>query len=55
MHAIWGDEPLRDPQEISALVLDLRRHVELDPAKPQFVETVRGIGYRLDIRPPVEE
>lgn len=52
MHAIWGDEPLRDPQEISALILDLRRHVELDPASPRFVETVKGIGYRLELRPP---
>ena len=54
MQAIWGEEPLHDPQEISALILDLRRHVELDPGSPRFVETVMGIGYRLDVRPLVE-
>jgi two-component system phosphate regulon response regulator OmpR len=29
----------------------LRRKIERDPANPLFVQTVRGIGYRLVISP----
>jgi two-component system phosphate regulon response regulator OmpR len=29
----------------------LRRKIELDPANPLFVQTVRGIGYRLMVAP----
>jgi len=29
----------------------LRRKVERDPANPSFVQTVRGIGYRLVVTP----
>jgi two-component system phosphate regulon response regulator OmpR len=29
----------------------LRRKIERDPANPQFVQTVRGIGYRLMVAP----
>ena len=25
----------------------LRRKIEVDPANPMFLQTVRGIGYRL--------
>jgi two-component system phosphate regulon response regulator OmpR len=29
----------------------LRRKIEREPANPQFVQTVRGIGYRLMLAP----
>jgi two-component system phosphate regulon response regulator OmpR len=29
----------------------LRRKIELDPANPSFLQTVRGIGYRLVVDP----
>ena len=29
----------------------LRRKIERDPANPLFVQTVRGIGYRLVVSP----
>lgn len=51
MHAIWGDQPLRPPQHLHAVIRALRLAVELDPAKPQFVQTVKGYGYLLDPRP----
>ncbi|MGC8856674.1 MAG: winged helix-turn-helix domain-containing protein [Anaerolineae bacterium] len=27
----------------------LRRAIELDPAMPKFLKTIRGVGYRLDV------
>jgi DNA-binding response OmpR family regulator len=36
---------------VDAHVKNLRRKVEDDPAAPRIVETVRGVGYRLGVRP----
>jgi DNA-binding response OmpR family regulator len=36
---------------VDAHVKNLRRKLERDPASPRFVQTVRGIGYRLGAAP----
>jgi DNA-binding response OmpR family regulator len=36
---------------VDAHVKNLRRKVEADPVAPRYVETVRGVGYRLGVRP----
>ncbi len=48
--AIWGDEPHTEA-DINHLVWELRRKVEPDYKNPRFLETVRGLGYRLLTRP----
>jgi DNA-binding response OmpR family regulator len=35
---------------IDAHVKNLRRKIELDPQHPRYVETVRGVGYRLGVK-----
>ena len=45
-HDFEGDERVVDVH-----VRNLRRKVEVDPAQPRCVETVRGIGYRLGVEP----
>ncbi len=50
MTAIWGDEPHTDA-DINHLVWELRRKVEPDYKNPRFLETVRGLGYRLITHP----
>jgi DNA-binding response OmpR family regulator len=34
---------------IDAHIKNLRRKIEDDPARPRFVETIRGVGYRLGV------
>jgi DNA-binding response OmpR family regulator len=34
---------------VDAHVKNLRRKIEKDPAKPRYIETVRGVGYRLGV------
>ena len=38
---------LRRERAVDVQVNRLRRKIEVDPANPLFVQTVRGIGYRL--------
>lgn len=35
-------------RSLDALILRLRRKVELDPANPQLIKTARGAGYRFE-------
>ena len=43
----WGADFSADDHLIDAHVANLRRKLGDDPANPRFVETVRGVGYRL--------
>jgi hypothetical protein len=49
--AIWGEEPLHTEDEISHLIYELRQKLEPNPREPQFLQTVKGLGYRLVTRP----
>lgn len=49
--AIWGDEVNHSEAEINHLVWELRQKVELNPKEPSFLQAVRGLGYRLTMRP----
>ena len=44
---VWGAEFVADDHLVDVHVANLRRKLGDDPAQPRFVETVRGVGYRL--------
>jgi DNA-binding response OmpR family regulator len=44
---IWGDSAYRDPRTIDVHVRHLREKIELDAKDPEYVFTVRGVGYRF--------
>lgn len=47
LRQLWGyDEPV-DSRTVDTHVRRLRAKIEPDPSEPQFLETVRGFGYRL--------
>lgn len=48
--ALWGDEVLHTEAEINYVIFGLRKKLEPDQKQPQFLETVRGLGYRLVTR-----
>jgi DNA-binding response OmpR family regulator len=49
---IWGDSAYRDPRTIDVHIRHLREKIELDPKRPEYLFTVRGVGYRFrDLEP----
>ena len=44
---IWGDSAYRDPRTIDVHIRHLREKVERDPKDPEYLFTVRGVGYRF--------
>jgi DNA-binding response OmpR family regulator len=47
LDALWGPGFDGDDHLVDVHVANLRRKLGDDPARPRFVETVRGVGYRL--------
>jgi DNA-binding response OmpR family regulator len=44
---IWGDSAYRDPRTIDVHIRHLREKLEVDPKDPEYLFTVRGVGYRF--------
>ena len=44
---IWGDSEFRDQRTIDVHIRHLREKIETDPRKPEYLLTVRGVGYRF--------
>src|SRR5690348_16137033 len=46
---VWGD--YGDQATVWVHIRRLREKIECDPAHPEFIATVRGVGYRFEARP----
>ena len=47
LEAVWGPGYASDDHLVDVHIANLRRKLGDDPARPRFVETIRGVGYRL--------
>jgi DNA-binding response OmpR family regulator len=47
MSRVWGDEAAIDLGRVTVHVCRLREKMEADPARPRWLETVWGVGYRF--------
>ena len=47
LESLWGSSDYRDPRTIDVHVRHLREKLERDPGDPQYILTVRGVGYRF--------
>lgn len=47
LEAVWGDDWFGNEHLIDVHIGHLRRKLGDDPAKPRYVSTVRGVGYRM--------
>ena len=44
---VWGDSEYRDPRTVDVNIRHLREKLESEPKEPEFLFTVRGVGYRF--------
>jgi DNA-binding response OmpR family regulator len=47
LQALWGGSDYREPRTIDVHVRHLREKLERDPSEPEYILTVRGVGYRF--------
>ncbi|WP_028307893.1 response regulator transcription factor [Desulfitibacter alkalitolerans] len=46
---VWNLEDFTDTRTVAVHISSLRKKIEPDPAKPRYVLTVRGVGYKFNI------
>jgi len=47
LEALWKSADYRDPRTIDVHVRHLREKLEFEPRTPEYILTVRGVGYRF--------
>lgn len=48
--ALWGDNPFGYENSLNAHVRRIREKIEVDPSKPVSLITIKGLGYKLNVR-----
>ncbi len=48
LERVWGYDYGGDTRTVDVHIRWLRRKVEMDPAQPSLIRTVRGVGYKLE-------
>ncbi|KAB0576851.1 DNA-binding response OmpR family regulator [Fusobacterium naviforme] len=46
---IWGMESVGDIATVTVHIKKIREKIELDSSKPQYIETIWGVGYRFKV------
>jgi len=50
--AAWGPSVVVTERVVDTHILNLRKKIEPVPAKPRYICSVRGMGYRFEGEPP---
>ncbi len=51
MREVWDTTYTGDTRTLEVHVRWIRKMIEHNPSRPQYLRTVRGVGYRFDCRP----
>ena len=51
LNQIWGEDFFGDTRTLDVHVRWLREKIEQDPSKPEYIQTVHGVGYRFSGSP----
>ena len=46
---VWGHDYVGDTKTLDVHIKRLRGLIEQEPKKPQYITTVRGVGYRFEV------
>ena len=47
LEQVWGYAPTMQTRTVDNQILKLRKKMELNPARPRYIITVHGVGYRF--------
>lgn len=47
--SIWGLDSIGDSATVTVHIRRIREKIEFNPSKPQYIETVWGVGYRVRV------
>src|SRR5713101_8048639 len=50
LDAVWGQDRAITDRAVDVYVLRLRQKIEVDPAAPKLIHSVRGFGYTFELR-----
>jgi two-component system response regulator RegX3 len=45
---VWGSDYVGDTKTLDVHIKRLRSKIEVDPANPVVIQTVRGLGYKME-------
>ena len=48
LREVWQTHYVKDTRTLDVHIRWLRQKIEQDPRRPQFLKSVRGVGFRLD-------
>lgn len=46
---LWGEESIGDISTVTVHINKIREKIELNTSKPQYIETIWGVGYRFKV------
>jgi two-component system response regulator RegX3 len=46
---VWGSDYVGDTKTLDVHIKRLRAKIENDPANPTLIQTVRGLGYKMEL------
>lgn len=47
---VWGYDEIVDLKAVTVHISMLRKKIETNPAKPKYIQTVRGFGYKFEVK-----
>jgi DNA-binding response OmpR family regulator len=54
LNAVWGQDRAITDRTVDVYILRLRQKIEVDPANPMLIHSIRGFGYSFEPRNVVE-
>ncbi|KRT77600.1 MAG: response regulator with CheY-like protein receiver domain and winged-helix DNA-binding-like protein [Armatimonadetes bacterium CSP1-3] len=51
LNQVWGEDFFGDTRTLDVHIRWLREKIEQDPSKPEYIQTVHGVGYRFSGSP----
>jgi len=52
LDAVWGNDVIVTDRSVDRCITTLRAKIETDPHNPEFIRTIRDIGYRFEMPEP---